>query len=124
MSNTDLCRTLLTKIYRDDNFVSNIYQTQLQCYVPMMQSSITEHSFRTVRERILGYANEDIDEVEIRFEWDVPHIIIKSCFNCGLSNANEELWSPATHVVILKNSAVDNDLMATTCEEYLTRKLG
>lgn len=87
----------------------------------MMQSKITDKSFSTVRERILGYANEDIDEVEIKFEWDVPHII-ESCSNRRLSNnADEEVWSPATHVVILKASATDDGLMATTCEEYLTR---
>ncbi|GFG18503.1 hypothetical protein IFM61392_10584 [Aspergillus lentulus] len=71
-----------------------------------------------MRERILRYAHEDIDQVEIRFDWDVPHII-KSCFN-----SNDEVWSPATHVVILKDSAANNDLMATTCKDYLTRNWG
>jgi hypothetical protein len=72
-----------------------------------------------MRERILRYAHEDIDEVKIRVDWDVPHII-KSCSDHRLSNANEEVWSPATHVVILQDSA-DNDLMATTCKDYLTK---
>lgn len=81
----------------------------------MMQSLIKEKTIDAVIERLLDYPNEHIDEVEIRLDWDVPYII--------KSRVKEEVWSPGAHVVLLKDLAADNNLMATTCERYLMENL-
>lgn len=54
-----------------------------------MQSIIAEQTLDSVIEKLLGYPNEHIDEVEIRFDWDVPYII--------KSSSKEEVWIPNKH---------------------------
>jgi hypothetical protein len=68
----------------------------------------------------LSWKDEDIDEVEVRFDWDIPNLF-KTGSSSGVDVTPTEIWRPETYVVVLKDSASHNNFMATTCEEYLTR---
>jgi len=79
-----------------------------------------KQTFSALSNKLLSWKDEDIDEVEVRFDWDIPDII-GSGSSGGVDDTPTEMWHPATHVVVLKDSASHNDFMATTCEEYVMR---
>lgn len=92
-----------------------LYCTAIRNFSPVMQAPITEGMFKSISEQFLDYTDEDFAEVEINFDWEIPYII--------RSTSTGEVWSPETHVVMLKNLGADAEIMATTCEEYLMRIL-
>ena len=78
-----------------------------------MPQDATNLPFRAISERLSVYANDDVDGVLIEINWDLPSII--------RSRAIDEAWNPATHVVILRDLATHDSLMATTCEDYIIK---
>ena len=77
-------------------------------------------TFSAFSNMLLSWKDEDIDEVEVRFDSDILDVF-KPGSSSGVDVTPTEVWRPETHVVLLKDSASQNNFMATTCEEYLTR---
>jgi hypothetical protein len=78
-----------------------------------------EQTFTAFVKELSSWKDEDVDEIEIRFNWDIPEMI-QSSFGNVADDTSEDWWHPATHVVLLRDSASETDFMATTCEEYIT----
>jgi hypothetical protein len=80
-----------------------------------MQQPAPHLPFEAVTERLSAYADEDLDGVLIKIDWDFPHVIRSS------DSANDGAWSAEAHVVMLTDLATRDNLMATTCKEYLMK---
>jgi hypothetical protein len=87
-----------------------------------MQQAPSDLPFEAVTERLSAYADEDLDGVLIKIDWDLPQVIRSSVGRMAYNNsANNEAWSAEAHVVMLKDPAASDHLMATTCKEYLLK---
>lgn len=76
-----------------------------------------QDTFTAFSKTILGFENEDIDKFEIRLDWETLHLIE---FDSSNGDNSGERLKPASHVLVLEDSASPERFMATTCEKYLT----
>ncbi|KAL3466886.1 hypothetical protein BJX64DRAFT_284037 [Aspergillus heterothallicus] len=88
-----------------------------------MEQAAPDRTIKTLPERLSKYSDEYIKEVTVTVEWEVPKIFEASRTRAA-GHDGKALWSPETHVVILRDPADSYNLLSTTCKEYLTANWG
>jgi hypothetical protein len=68
------------------------------------QNVTNKQTFSTFSNILLSYKNEDIDEIEVRFDSNILDIF-KPGSSSGVDVIPTNVWRPETHVVVLKDVA-------------------